>query len=78
MDTQAITSKPIEYCLYARKSSESDERQAMSIDSQIKEMLALAKRDEIYVKEIRQESHRRRSKPQAEHRDLQIARAREG
>ena len=31
-----------EYCLYARKSSESDERQAMSIDSRIKEMTALA------------------------------------
>lgn len=26
----------IKYCLYARKSSEQDERQAMSIDSQIK------------------------------------------
>lgn len=45
------------YCLYARKSSESDERQAMSIDSQIKEMLALAERDGIPIKEIRQESH---------------------
>ena len=29
----------IEYCLYARKSTEDDERQAMSIDSQIKEMM---------------------------------------
>ena len=25
------------YCLYARKSSESDERQAMSMESQVKE-----------------------------------------
>lgn len=33
------------YCLYARKSSESDERQAMSIDSQIKEMTDLAERE---------------------------------
>lgn len=48
---------PIEYCLYARKSSESDERQAMSIDSQIKEMGDLAKKENLVVKEVRQESH---------------------
>lgn len=47
----------IEYCLYARKSSESDERQAMSIDSQIKEMQTLAEREELFIKEIREESH---------------------
>lgn len=47
----------IEYCLYARKSSEDDERQAMSIDSQIKEMQTLAQREELFVKEIREESH---------------------
>ena len=29
----------VQYCLYARKSSESDERQTMSIDSQIDEMM---------------------------------------
>ena len=28
---------PLKYCLYARKSSESDEKQALSIDSQIVE-----------------------------------------
>lgn len=47
----------IAYCLYARKSSESDERQAMSIESQIKEMQIVAKREGIIVKEIRDESH---------------------
>jgi len=47
----------LEYCLYPRKSSESDERQAMSIDSQIKEMLALAKREGLDVVEIKPESH---------------------
>ncbi|KKQ49488.1 MAG: hypothetical protein US68_C0014G0001, partial [Candidatus Shapirobacteria bacterium GW2011_GWE1_38_10] len=45
------------YCLYARKSSESDERQAMSIDSQIKEMNELALKENLNVVEIKQESH---------------------
>ncbi|MCL5071382.1 MAG: recombinase family protein [Actinobacteria bacterium] len=45
------------YCLYARKSSESDERQAMSIESQIKEMKALSLKENIFIKEIRSESY---------------------
>jgi DNA invertase Pin-like site-specific DNA recombinase len=47
----------LKYCLYARKSSESDERQAMSIDSQLKEMRALAEKEELVIKEIKEESH---------------------
>ena len=47
----------IKYCLYARKSSEADELQALSIDSQIKEMLDMAKRENLEVVEIRRESH---------------------
>lgn len=47
----------IRYCLYARKSSESDERQAMSIDGQIKEMLQIAKREKINIVETITESH---------------------
>lgn len=47
----------VEYCLYARKSSEDDKRQAMSIDSQIKEMTDLASREGFIIKEIRRESH---------------------
>jgi site-specific DNA recombinase len=50
------THNNLKYCLYARKSSESDERQAMSIDSQIKEMHAMADREGLNVVEIKQES----------------------
>ncbi len=46
----------LRYCLYARKSSESDERQAMSIDAQLKEMQAIAARENLDVVEIKQES----------------------
>jgi len=38
----AAKTAPIRWCLYARKSSEQDERQALSIEQQIKEMLLLA------------------------------------
>lgn len=47
----------IKYCLYARKSTESEERQVLSIDSQVKEMLELASRENLNVIEIRRESH---------------------
>ena len=41
----------VKYCLYARKSTESEEQQVLSIDSQIKEMIKIAERDglEIYL-----------------------------
>ncbi len=45
------------YCLYARKSTESDEKQALSIDSQVKEMLAIAERENLDIVDIRRESH---------------------
>jgi site-specific DNA recombinase len=47
----------VKYCLYARKSSEQDERQAMSIDSQLKEMTDMADREGLNIVEIKQESH---------------------
>ncbi len=45
------------YCLYARKSTESDELQALSIDSQIKEMQQIAVRDGLEIIDVRRESH---------------------
>ena len=47
----------LKYCLYARKSSESDEKQALSIDSQIKEMLQIAEKEGVEIIDIRRESH---------------------
>lgn len=47
----------IRYCLYARKSTESEEQQILSIDSQISEMKAMAKRDGLEIAEIKKEAH---------------------
>lgn len=52
-----LETESIKYCLYARKSSEAEERQALSIDSQIKEMLTLAQRDNLNIVDIYRESH---------------------
>lgn len=52
--TEAIK---VRYCLYARKSTEQDEMQALSIDSQIKEMTALAAREGLEIAVVKKESH---------------------
>lgn len=66
METQYITNfgikteiakTKVRYVLYARKSTESDEKQALSIESQVKEMLSIADRDNLEVVDIRRESH---------------------
>lgn len=52
-----VLEQELKYCLYARKSTEGDERQALSIDSQIKEMTQIAEREGFKIVEIRRESH---------------------
>jgi len=53
----SLSEARVKYCLYARKSTESDEQQALSIDSQIKEMQAIAERKNLNVVDIKRESH---------------------
>jgi len=52
-----VEQTPLKYCLYARKSTEAEEKQALSIDSQIKEMMQIAERERLNIVEIRRESH---------------------
>lgn len=57
MDAINALGAKTKYVLYARKSTESDEKQALSIDSQVKEMLQMAERDGLDIVDIRRESH---------------------
>ncbi len=52
-----IPTVKMRYVLYARKSTESEEKQILSIESQVKEMLQLAEKEGLEIVDIRRESH---------------------
>jgi site-specific DNA recombinase len=47
----------VKYCLYARKSTEQEDKQVLSIDSQIKEMEKMAATDGLEIVAMKKESH---------------------
>jgi len=55
--TPPLSGLPVKYVLYARKSTESEERQVLSVESQVKEMLELAAKEGLDVVDIRREAH---------------------
>lgn len=52
-----IASNMKKFALYIRKSSESEDRQVMSLDAQESEMMRIAKRDDLNIVEVIKESH---------------------
>ena len=59
INRQATPAVPIKvrYCLYARKSTEEEDKQALSIESQVREMTAIATRENLEIVEVKRESH---------------------
>lgn len=78
MDQSSIIGTQIKYCLYARKSTEAEDKQALSIESQVKEMLSLAQRDNLDIVGIKRESHSSKEVGQREVFNQMIKEIREG
>ena len=47
----------VTYCLYARKSTEQEDKQVLSIDSQIREMEKMAAAENLGIVVMKKESH---------------------
>lgn len=61
-----VVPPPLKYCLYARKSTEQEEKQILSIDSQIREMAQIAQREGLNVVDVKRESHSAKASGQRE------------
>ena len=68
----------VTYCLYARKSSEAEDKQVLSIESQVKEMLAVAARENLEIVETKRESHSSKDVGQRPVYNRMLAEIREG
>jgi len=68
----------LKYCLYARKSTEAEDKQVLSIESQVKEMLALAEHDKLKVVDIKREAHSSKEVGQREIFNQMLSEIREG
>ena len=55
--TKQLIPTRVKYCLYARKSTEEEDKQILSIDSQIKEMEKMAREQELDIVVMKKESH---------------------
>ena len=72
------TMAPLKYCLYARKSTEAEDKQALSIESQVKEMSSIAERDGLQIVEVKRESHSSKDVGQRPIYNQMLAEVREG
>lgn len=57
VQVQNTTPAKIKYCLYSRKSTEEEDKQILSIESQVKEMERMAIESGLDIVEIKRESH---------------------
>jgi len=73
-----IIAPTLKYCLYARKSTEAEDKQALSIESQVKEMMTLAQRENLQIVEIKREAHSSKDVGQRKIFNQMLAEIREG
>lgn len=73
-----VVAPTLKYCLYARKSTEAEDKQVLSIESQIKEMTVLAQRESLHIVDIKREAHSSKDVGQREVFNQMLAEIREG
>ena len=73
-----VVAPTLKYCLYSRKSTEAEDKQVLSIESQVKEMMTLAQRDNLNIIDIKREAHSSKEVGQREIFNQMITEIREG